>query len=170
MSEQSDQTVFREAMSRLGAAVNLITTDGDAGRHGMIASAVCSVTDTPPTVLVCVNRSSFANEKLRANRALCINILAASHKELSDQFSNRHLSIEERFGEPDRWTTLATGSPGLNDAAVMLDCRVDDISEVGTHSVFFCNVVEVRLGEKEDALIYFDRTYHSLAALANHAA
>lgn len=170
MSEQSDQTVFREAMSRLGAAVNLITTDGEAGRHGMIASAVCSVTDRPPTILVCVNRLSIANEKLKANRALCVNILAKSHRELSDQFSNRQLSIEERFGKEDRWTKLATGSPGLRDAAVMLDCRVDDISEVGTHSVFFCNVVEVRLGEKEDALIYFDRAYHSLAALTNDAA
>lgn len=170
MSELNDQTVFREAMSRLGAAVNLITTDGDAGRHGMIASAVCSVTDTPPTVLVCVNRATVANEKLKANRALCINILAASHKQLSDQFSNRHLSIEERFGEPDRWTTLASGAPGLNDAAVMLDCRVDEISQVGTHNVFFCNVVEIHLGKKDDALIYFDRAYHGLAALVDDAA
>lgn len=38
---------FREGMSRLGAAVNLITTDGPAGRHGITASAVCSVTDAP---------------------------------------------------------------------------------------------------------------------------
>lgn len=170
MSELSDQAVFREAMARLGAAVNLVTTDGEAGRHGMIASAVCSVTDTPPTLLVCVNRSALANEKLKANRALCINILAKSHKELSDRFTNRHLSIDERFGEADRWTRLRTGSPGLKGAAVMLDCRVVEISEVGTHSVFFCEVVDVHLGEKADVLIYFDRAYHSLAALANDAA
>ena len=37
---------FREGMSRLGAAVTVLTTDGPAGRHGMTASAVCSVTDT----------------------------------------------------------------------------------------------------------------------------
>jgi flavin reductase len=170
MSEQGDQRVFREAMCRLGAAVNLITTDGAAGRHGMIASAVCSVTDSPPTILVCVNRASAANEKLKVNGSLCVNILARSHKTLSDRFSNHALSIAERFGEEKRWTTLSTGSPGLSDAAVMLDCRVDDISEVGTHSVFFCRVVEVRLGEKKDALIYFDRAYHSLAVLANDAA
>lgn len=39
---------FRNAMARLGAAVNIITTDGPAGRAGFTASAVCSVTDTPP--------------------------------------------------------------------------------------------------------------------------
>ena len=31
-------------MSRLGAAVNIITTDGPAGRAGFTASAVCGVT------------------------------------------------------------------------------------------------------------------------------
>ncbi len=45
---------FREGMSRLGAAVNIITTDGPAGRAGFTASAVCSVTDSPPTLLVCL--------------------------------------------------------------------------------------------------------------------
>lgn len=41
-----DTSEYREAMSRLGAAVNLITTNGVAGRRGFTASAVCSVTDT----------------------------------------------------------------------------------------------------------------------------
>ncbi len=165
-----EQAVFREAMSRLGAAVHLITTDGEGGRHGMIASAVCSVTDTPPTLLVCVNRASVANEKIKANGRLCVNILAKSHRALSNQFSNHALSIDERFGDADRWTRLESGSPSLNGAAAILDCRVDDISEVGTHSVFFCQVVEVLLGKKTDALIYFNRAYHGLAALANDAA
>ena len=35
-------------MARLGAAVNVVTTDGPAGRYGFTASAVCSVTDDPP--------------------------------------------------------------------------------------------------------------------------
>lgn len=47
-----DKQDFRDAMARLGSAVNIITTDGPAGRAGFTASAVCSVTDTPPTLLV----------------------------------------------------------------------------------------------------------------------
>ncbi|EEU3194314.1 hypothetical protein E3M87_000995 [Escherichia coli] len=39
-----DQQTFRDAMSCMGAAVNIITTDGPAGRAGFTASAVCSVT------------------------------------------------------------------------------------------------------------------------------
>jgi len=49
---------YRDAMARFGAAVSVITTDGPAGRAGFTASAVCSVTDDPPTLLVCMNRGS----------------------------------------------------------------------------------------------------------------
>jgi flavin reductase len=164
-----EQIAFREALARLGAAVNAITTDGEAGRYGIIASAVCSVTDTPPTILACVNRLSAANEKLKANGVLCVNVLASAHRPLSEQLANGALSIDERFGTPDRWTTLATGSPVLGDASVAIDCRITSISEVGTHSVFFCEVVAIRMGAEKDALMYFDRAYHGLAALASGA-
>jgi flavin reductase len=50
-----EQKVFREAMSRLGAAVHVITTDGHAGKTGFTATAVVLVSDAPPTLLVCLN-------------------------------------------------------------------------------------------------------------------
>jgi flavin reductase len=33
---------YRDAMACLGAAVNIVTTDGRAGRAGFTASAVCN--------------------------------------------------------------------------------------------------------------------------------
>ena len=35
-----EKQAYREAMARLGAAVNVITTDGPGGRAGFTASAV----------------------------------------------------------------------------------------------------------------------------------
>ena len=67
-----DQQTFRDAMSCMGAAVNIITTDGPAGRAGFTASAVCSVTDTPPTLLVCLNRGRPSGRYSMKNRtAVC---------------------------------------------------------------------------------------------------
>lgn len=72
-----DQQTFRDAMSCMGAAVNIITTDGPAGRAGFTASAVCSVTDTPPTLLVCLNRGASVWPVFNENRTLCVNTLSA---------------------------------------------------------------------------------------------
>src|SRR4249919_1070826 len=71
---------FREAMSRYGAAVHVITTDGPAGKGGFTATAVCSVSDDPPTLLVCVNRKSQNGQILTANGVFCINTLGAEHE------------------------------------------------------------------------------------------
>jgi flavin reductase len=157
-----DHNTFRNAMSRLGAAVNLITSDGSAGRHGLTASAVCSVSDDPPTILVCINRSSVSNSLLKANGVLCVNVLAARHAALSQRFADRRSSRSERFADESLWSRLSTGSPALNDASVALDCRITSVSEIGTHSVFFCEVEAVRTADKVEGLIYFNRAYHPI--------
>ncbi|PZU57689.1 MAG: flavin reductase [Sphingobium sp.] len=149
-------------MARLGAAVNVITTDGPAGRHGLTVSAVCSVSDSPPTLLVCVNRTARSNAQLKANGVLCVNVLAGHHEELSGRFAGRGTDPQDRFRADDGWLKLATGSPVLPDAAVALDCRIATISEVGSHSVLFCEVVAMHLGAPSDGLVYFDRCYHRL--------
>jgi flavin reductase len=157
-----DHDTFRSAMSRLGAAVNLITSDGPAGLHGLTASAVCSVTDDPPTILVCINRRSASNGLLKANGVLCVNVLAARHAALSRRFADRSLRASERFSDENWWSRLPTGSPALKDASAALDCRIASVSEVGTHSVFFCEVEVVRTADKVDGLIYFNRAYHPI--------
>lgn len=161
-----EQNQFRAAMARLGAAVNIVTTDGPAGRYGVAVSAVCSVTDDPPTVLVCINRISKANETLKANGVLCVNVLAGRHEALSSRFSTRAFSITERFGDEALWTRLQTGSPVLTDASVALDCRIASYREVGTHSVFFGEVQKLQLADRAESLVYFNRSYHHLGASA----
>jgi flavin reductase len=156
-----DEKAFRDAMSRLGAAVNVVTTDGPAGRHGLTASAVCSVTATPPTLLVCVRRAASAHDALRVNGALCVNILAGRHQDLSDSFGRPGIPAEQRFAGAT-WTRLVTGAPVLTDAAASLDCRIASVAEVGTHSVLFCEVVEIVTAAQPEALIYFNRLYHPL--------
>ena len=46
MHSDEQRLRFRDAMASLSAAVNVITTAGDAGRCGITATAVCSVTDS----------------------------------------------------------------------------------------------------------------------------
>lgn len=151
---------FREAMSLLGGAVSVITTDGEAGRCGFTASAVCSVTDQPPTLLVCMNRASFANAFFQRNGLLAVNVLAAEHSELSGVFANKHLTMDERF-ERASWSIMESGSPLLDEALVNFDCRIVQTHEVGTHNIFYCEVLSVRTRTHQpEGLVYFNRKYH----------
>ncbi len=155
-----DKQAYREGMARLGAAVNVITTDGPAGQAGFTASAVCSVTDTPPMLLVCANRANDSYPAVKTNGVLCVNTLAGAHESLSPLFAGlTDHTMAARF-EGATWHKLATGAPVLDGALAAFDCRIAQIIEVGTHDVFICEVDAVEVGTMHEGLIYYARGYH----------
>ena len=151
---------YRDAMAGLGAAVSIITTDGPAGRAGFTASAVCSVTDDPPTLLVCMNRASSAYASVAGNKLVCVNVLSARQEPLSRLFGGK-VPVAERFAAAV-WSTLETGAPVLADCAVAFDCRIADVATIGTHDVLFCRVVALQKSGETENLIYLGRAYHSV--------
>jgi len=154
-----DQAQFREAMSQLGAAVHVVTTAGAAGRGGVTATAVCSVSDQPATLLVCLNRRAQIAPLLEVNRILCVNTLRAGADSVADVFAGRtKCTMAERFNT-GTWSELSTGAPMLTDAVVAFDCRVLETKSVATHNVVFAGVVAVRLGRPGGALVYHERAY-----------
>jgi len=163
MADLSQQQIdFRNAMAQLPAAVNIITTNGPGGRCGITASAVCSVTDSPPTVLVCVNRGSATHDVFRANGRLCINVLCGEQEELARHFAGMtKVSMEERFSW-DLWDGGETGVPVLRDALVQLEGRISECKEVGSHSVMFVELSKVGMRGEGDSLVYFNRLFHRL--------
>lgn len=158
MSDVSQE--FRNAMAHLGAAVNILTTDGPAGRVGLTATAVCSVTDAPPTLLVCINRSSSGHPFFKGNGRLCVNVLAADQEEIGKHFAGMtELTMEERF-KLHGWTTGADQQPRLTDALAVLEGKIVDIHEIGTHSIMFVELDYIGAAEKGDALVYYSRKFH----------
>jgi flavin reductase len=156
---------YRDAMAGLGAAVSIITTDGPAGRAGFTASAVCSVTDDPPTLLVCMNRTSSAHASVAGNKLVCVNVLSAQQEPLSRLFGGK-VPIAERFAAAV-WSTLETGAPVLSDCAVAFDCQIANVTTVGTHDILFCRVVALQRSGLTENLIYLGRAYHSVRACSS---
>ncbi len=154
-----EQASFREAMSRLGAAVHVVTTAGPGGKTGATATAVCSVSDAPPTLLMCLNRRSQTNPVVIENGVFCVNTLDAGGAEIADIFAGRTgVQGSDRFGKGE-WTVLTTGSPVLMSAVVAFDCRIIEVRSVASHNVFFGAVETVRLGPSGPALVYHERAY-----------
>jgi len=155
-----DKQDFRDAMACLGAAVNIITTDGPAGEAGFTASAVCSVTDSPPTLLVCLNRGASVWPVFNDNRTLCVNTLSAGQESLSNLFGGK-TPMADRFAAAE-WQTGATGCPRLADALASFDCRISQVVSVGTHDILFCEIVAITRHPVPQGLVWFDRGYHAL--------
>ena len=154
-----EAAAFREAMSRLGAAVHVVTTAGPGGKTGTTATAACSVSDAPPTLLMCLNRRSQTNPVVIENGVFCVNTLGDSGAEIADIFAGRTgVQGSDRFATGD-WTALATGSPVLSTAVVAFDCRILEVRAVASHNVFFGAVEAVRLGPTGPALVYHERAY-----------
>jgi len=154
-----EAATFREAMSRLGAAVHVITTAGPGGKTGATATAVCSVSDAPPTLLMCLNRRSQTNPAVVENGVFCVNTLGESGAEMADIFAGRTgVRGTDRFTTGE-WTVLTTGSPVLSTAVVAFDCRIIEVRPVASHNVFFGAVEAVRLGPGGPALVYHERAY-----------
>jgi flavin reductase len=96
---------------------------------------------------------------------LCVNTLAHSHESLSNLFGGK-TPMDQRF-EAAEWSTLATGSPILSDALVSFDCKITQITSVGTHDILICEAVALVRNDESHGLAYFDRRYHPLMRAAN---
>ena len=146
---------FRNAMSLFASAVNVVTTAG-----------MCGVSDGPATLLVCMNRAASSHIHFIENKILSVNVLAEHQQHLSTAFSSK-ISPEERFKQAI-WTELETGSPILTDALVSFDCEIEQIQEVGTHSIFICRIVAIQQSQQEQGLVYFNRVYHHVGQVDKH--
>lgn len=159
------RVVFRNAMARMSAAVSIVSSDGVGGRCGVTATAVCSVTDVPPTLLVCLNRSSAMNAVFKANGRLCVNVLSADHEALACDFAGlTGVPMADRFADDD-WVGSHLGLPILQSALATFQGEIVRADEVGSHTVMLVEALEIGLHpDSRDGLVYFDRLFHRVSS------
>ena len=158
---------FLAGMSHAAATVNVVTTDGPAGRTGVTVSAMSSVSaDTArPTLLVCVHEASASAAAILENGVFCVNVLRDDQSYISDTFAGRFRDqVPDKF-DCAEWVTMASGAPRVVDPLVGFDCRVVSSDKVGTHHVFFGEVGDVFIAATGSPLIYARRAYGAAAQI-----
>lgn len=157
-NEVGPQT-YRDAMARFAGAVHVITSDGVAGKRGTTVIAACSVSDSPPTVLVCLNRENPKNEIFIQNGNFALNTLGNDQQALAEAFSGQTgLPVEERFSLAE-WDQISSGAPTLIGGLAVFDCEIIDTKEHATHRILFGQVTGIRIGDTLHPLMYFNRNY-----------
>jgi flavin reductase (DIM6/NTAB) family NADH-FMN oxidoreductase RutF len=154
---------FLSGMRRLAGGVCVVTTAYEGLRYGLTATSVCSLSVSPPSVLICVNRDAESHAPICKARVLCVNILSATQGDIANRFGGANKG-PERFNGID-WETSESGVPRLAGCLSSFDCDVAQISECKTHSIFICIVRSVTVDDGAP-LIYWQRQFHSISPTA----
>ncbi|QQZ16886.1 MULTISPECIES: 4-nitrophenol 4-monooxygenase/4-nitrocatechol 2-monooxygenaser reductase component [Rhodococcus] len=150
-----DKAEFRNVVGHFASGVTIVTAAHDGVPYGATISAVTSLCDTPPMVLVCLNQKLGTHAAIRKARHFTINILG------EDQASLAHT-----FATPgaDKFADVAVHhrqhGPRLAEALAYLTCRVVDDLEGGTHRIFVAEVVEAQAGTGNPLSYYRGRFGH----------
>ncbi|MBR1146209.1 flavin reductase family protein [Bradyrhizobium sp. AUGA SZCCT0431] len=158
-----DAQRFKQAMRQCTGAVALVTVGTEPGqRTGLTVTSACSLSDDPPSLLVCVNRNASAHARIRAEACFAINFLSEDHTLLALTFSGQKgLNGDDRFAF-GRWIESATGAPLLEDAVVAFDCLLAQEFETKTHSVFVGEVQDVRVATRASPLVYLRSSFQGV--------
>ncbi|MDQ2747730.1 MAG: flavin reductase family protein [Acidobacteriota bacterium] len=149
---------FRAALGRFASGVTVITTvDKNGHRHGITVSAFCSVSLTPPLILICIEKTTGSHHAFVQNEFFAVNILRAGQQYLSDRFAAH---LDDKFDGIEFYET-ERGIPVLKDVLVNLECRRVNAYDNGDHTIYVAAVERARLADGEP-LVYFQGNYRQL--------
>lgn len=152
---------FRAGMRLLGASVCVITAADGVGQSGLTATAVCSLSPQPPSLLISVNRSSRTCGFIQQTGMLAVNLLAENQAAISDCFSQSGVD-QDQFKLAGTWTKHALGPPVLDDAAAWFVCEIGDHMLTQTHAVLEARLRACEVRNTASPLIYAKQAYHKL--------
>ena len=140
--------LFLAGMRKVAGAVSVITTTGNDGeRRGLTATAVCSLSAAPPSLIACVNRKTWVAQFVPDSGVFAINVLSHAQEAIARTFAGQtDLAAEDRFcvGE---WETF--------------ECRLESIVDHTTHIILIGQVVATVLGNGH-SLVYLDGSFSSV--------
>ncbi len=157
-----DPDTLCEVMREQASTVTVVTAASDGALEGATVTAFCSVSLEPPIVLVSLRRQSSTRGAIERSGYYGVNILSSADRELALYFASRapdkFADVSHHFG--------ATGIPLLKGVAASLECRVIESVAGGDHTIYLGEVVAARTTPEAAPLIYFRRSFRSLAGVS----
>lgn len=153
---RGERTLFRDMMSRFPTGVAVVTCTGENGEpRGMTCSSVCSVTLTPPTLLICLRSASKTLAALSLSGRFTVNLLHEYGQHAAELFAS---------GDTDRFDRVpwvaGTGGPHLPaHSHSVADCVVAGSHPVGDHIVVVGEVTAISRHGEDAPLLYGLRSY-----------
>jgi flavin reductase (NADH) len=156
--EPAETVDLRPFMSGFPTGVAIVSTfDGGDRPWGMTCTSMCSVTLSPPMLLVCLRQGSPTLRALLTTGAFSVNLLADHAQPAAALFAS---GAPDRFDRVTWDRPVSAGGPHLYRAAhAIADCRVDQHSLVGDHVMVLGEVVRTDQQSASAPLLYGRREY-----------
>jgi len=154
---------LKKGMRNLASGVCVVTALTEEGeRVAMTASSVTSVSDKPPSLLVCVNKSAGIDSALTNTDAFSVNVLSKGQQEISNTCA-KPTEGDSRFSVGNWVVDDQTGLSYLDDALSVFICEKSQVVAYGTHNIYIGDIVKVQFGDGEpDILVYAKGEYHKI--------
>ncbi|MDJ0414311.1 flavin reductase family protein [Rhodococcus opacus] len=155
---------FQNAFGRVAATVGIIGVCDERGNmHGMTATAISSLSNDPPSLIVLLNHENQTFHTINERKRFSVNFLSAGSEELAHQLSRPGQSKiidAEHLDQPTGWPM-----PALRSATATLVCDLDDCIPQFTHQILVGRITHVRTSEgPSDPLLYLQRRFQRLTA------
>lgn len=162
----TERETFIQAMAALAGGVTIVTTGEGDRCGGLTATAMCSLSADPPSLIVCVNKGASAHDLLVAEGRFAVNVLGSDHRDLALQFAKSSVTSRDKFAG-GAWGTLATGVPVLETAEAAFDCELDRVVDGYSHSILIGLVKRTLVRGESDGsgLVWHGRRFRGLIDL-----
>jgi flavin reductase (DIM6/NTAB) family NADH-FMN oxidoreductase RutF len=149
-----DAKTFWRALGARATGVVVATARGADGPAGFLALSATHVTADPPTMLVSIDKRTAALAAILHAKHFALNFLPRGDQALADMFGGRgETRGADRFAS-ERWGTLTTGAPVLNDAVGAIDCVLAETIDRFGVTIAIGRVVDVVVREGEPLLFF----------------
>ena len=152
----SIQDNFRLAMRRYIYSVSIMSNKDKANNPNAITvSSVTSISMDPPSLLICINKSSRIHDSIELGSKFCINLLNNDQEDLSNICSDEDM-YDQRFKDKN-WNL--DDIPFLNNAQANIFCKVDKLTSYHTHTIVIGLVEDANYADEISTLTYVDGEY-----------
>jgi flavin reductase (DIM6/NTAB) family NADH-FMN oxidoreductase RutF len=166
----SDVDLFRQAFRRYAATVVVVTFLDEEGRPcGMTATSMCTLSASPPALLICVNREARANAAIASAGRMGVDLLSVAQRPIALHCSR---AGADKLLRP-AWLMAerrAGATPRLHGSLAHFECEIDAAYDIFSHTVFVGVIQSVWVNPDDPRpLLYHGGLYSQLESDAERA-
>jgi 3-hydroxy-9,10-secoandrosta-1,3,5(10)-triene-9,17-dione monooxygenase reductase component len=145
-----DQARFREVLGHFATGITIVTALEEGVPVGFTCQSFAALSLDPPMVLLAPARSSTSWPRIAKAGAFCVNILEEHQEALCRAFA---VPGGDKF-DGVAWTPGITGSPVIEGALAVVECRLGQIFDGGDHELVIGHVEAMDIREGGPLLFY----------------